>query len=56
MYRIIQTLAALGLLYGLASAPALAQSIDLSSMRAVDLTHAFDRNTLDWPTSLPVSS
>ena len=51
MYRIIQTLAALGLLYGLASAPALAQSIDLSSMRAVDLTHAFDRNTLYWPTS-----
>ena len=39
------------LLCGPAPSPVSAQEIDLSSMRVVDLTHPFDKNTVYWPTA-----
>ena len=33
------------------SAPAAGQTVDLSTAKIVDLTHAFDANTIYWPTS-----
>jgi len=53
MHKKMFAIAALGLLGAAAgfSAPAAAQAIDLATSRVVDLTHAFDRNTLYWPTS-----
>ena len=47
----IFALAGLAVLCGIASAPARAQQIDLASSRVVDLTHAFDKDTIYWPTS-----
>jgi kynurenine formamidase len=44
-------LACLAVLCGIALAPARAQQIDLASARVVDLTHAFDKDTVYWPTS-----
>jgi len=38
-------------LCGFSPSPASAQQIDLASMRVVDLTHAFDKDTVYWPTS-----
>jgi kynurenine formamidase len=46
--RQLVTFAALVLVPGSA---ALAQSVDLSRARIVDLTHAFDEHTIYWPTS-----
>jgi kynurenine formamidase len=46
--RQLVTFAALVLIPGSA---ALAQSFDLSRVRIVDLTHAFDEHTIYWPTS-----
>jgi kynurenine formamidase len=43
--------AALALLCGAAPAQPEAQPIDLASARVVDLTHAFDKDTIYWPTS-----
>lgn len=34
-----------------AASSAIAQSVDLSTAKIVDLTHAFDANTIYWPTS-----
>jgi kynurenine formamidase len=47
----VYTLACLALLCGMAAVPAQAQQIDLSSSRVVDLTHAFGKDTLYWPTA-----
>ena len=45
------TLVCLAVLCGIDLAPARAQQIDLASARVVDLTHAFDKDTVYWPTS-----
>jgi kynurenine formamidase len=47
----LPTFACLALLCSMASAPASAQLIDLSSTRIVDLTHPFDKDTIYWPTA-----
>lgn len=47
----IFTLGCLAFFCGIAPGPAQAQQIDLSSTRVVDLTHAFDKDTIYWPTS-----
>jgi len=41
----------LGVLSSLAPGPAQAQVIDLGASRVVDLTHAFGKDTLYWPTA-----
>ncbi len=41
----------LAVLCGLPPSPASGQQIDLSSSRVIDLTHAFDKDTIYWPTS-----
>lgn len=43
--------AAFAVLCALAPVPAHAQQIDLSTAQVVDLTHAFDKDTIYWPTS-----
>ncbi len=48
----IVALAGLAVLYALAAPVGVrAQEIDLATARAVDLTHAFDKDTIYWPTS-----
>ena len=47
----ICALGCLVLLCGLTAGPARAQQIDLSSSRVIDLTHAFGKDTLYWPTA-----
>jgi len=47
--RKLLLLAVLSWLYG--SAAGLGQSVDLASSRVVDLSHAFDAETIYWPTS-----
>jgi kynurenine formamidase len=49
--RFLPTLAGVALLCGLVPETVSAQAINLASMRAIDLTHAFDKDTLYWPTS-----
>jgi len=51
--RILSALALGGIAFlcGLPPLPASAQQIDLASMRIVDLTHAFDKDTVYWPNS-----
>jgi kynurenine formamidase len=51
MLRCISRIAALLLLIAAARVSPLAQPVDLSRVRMVDLTHAFDSATLYWPTS-----
>lgn len=41
----------LGSLCALSPSPASSQEIDLSASRVIDLTHAFDKDTVYWPTS-----
>jgi kynurenine formamidase len=50
-YTALLPVAGLALLCGAAPAPPEAQPIDLGSARVVDLTHAFDKDTIYWPTS-----
>lgn len=47
--RLIELLVA-SVLAGLAQGGAQAQTIDLSATKVVDLSHAFDANTIYWPT------
>ena len=50
-YTALLPVACLLLLCGAAPVPPGAQQIDLASARVVDLTHAFDKDTIYWPTS-----
>ncbi len=50
-YTALLPVACLLLLCGAAPVPPGAQQIDLASTRVVDLTHAFDKDTIYWPTS-----
>ena len=50
-YTALLPVAALAFLCGAAPVPPEAQAIDLASARVVDLTHAFDKDTIYWPTS-----
>jgi kynurenine formamidase len=50
-YTALVPVAALALLCGAVPYPPEAPPIDLASGRVVDLTHAFDKDTIYWPTS-----
>lgn len=50
-YTALFPVVCLALLCGAAPALRKAQPIDLASARVIDLTHAFDKDTIYWPTS-----
>jgi kynurenine formamidase len=47
----VLSLGVVSFLCGLPASPASGQEIDLAASRVIDLTHAFDKNTVYWPTS-----
>jgi kynurenine formamidase len=47
----VLVLGVMSFLCGLPPSPASSQEIDLSASRVIDLTHAFDKDTVYWPTS-----
>lgn len=47
----MRVLLVIAVMVGVAARPGAQGAVDLSKVRAIDLTHAFDESTLYWPTS-----